>query len=189
MCPGQRHVHKPQILGEFLFFSAGLMGLKFFRAKINPETVVVRGVMEKNARRLLGSQRALPGKGDEHHRILQTLAGMHRHNPHAVVIAFQTQQSRLFRPRGVLAHGGKPIQHGRDIRMTGSPGGDTFGEMQQVSQAALAISKTCHARQYFALGHQLSKHPHESISPPTLMPMMKACKPGIPFARIRFKHK
>ena len=189
LCTGQRHIQQPQILGELLFFGAGLMDVKLFRAKIHPEAVVVRNVMEKNTRRLLGFQRALPGKGDEHYRILQALAGMHRHNPHAVVVAFQTQQRRLFRPRGVLAHGGKPIQHGRDVRMTGSPGGDTFGKMQQVGQAALAISETCHTRQYLALGHQLSKHPHEPISPPTLVPMMKACKPDIPSARIRLERK
>ena len=143
--------------------------------------------MEKHARRLLGSQRAFPGKGDEYHRILQTLAGMHRDNPHAVVVTFQTQQSRFFCLHGILAHRRKPVQRGRNIRLTGSTGSDTFGQVQEVGQAALAVSEARQARQHFALAHQFTKHPHESVLPPTLMPTMKACEPGIPLPRIRFK--
>ena len=77
---------------------------------------------------------------------------MHRHNPHAVVVAFQSEQGRLFRRRRLLAHGGKPIQHGRDVRMTGSTGSNTLSKMQEVGQASLTVSETCHARQHFALG-------------------------------------
>ncbi len=144
--------------------------------------------MEKHARRLLGFQRALPGKGDEYHRILQTLAGMDRYDPHTVVVTLQTQQSRFFRLQGILAHRGKPVQCSRDVRMTGGTGSDTFGQVQEIGQAALAISEARQARQHLALTHQLAKHPHESVLPPTLMPTMKAGEPGIPFTRIRFKH-
>ena len=65
------------------------MDINRFRPEINRGLILRVHIMEKHTFPAI-SDFAIPGKGQENHRILKSLAGMYRNDAHTILVTLKT---------------------------------------------------------------------------------------------------
>ena len=89
---GQRYIQKTQTLGQFFPAGTGQVLFKVLGTEIDGGLVAGSAVMVDKLLAVSHAQAATPGKRQKNHRVLQSLAAVHRNDPNSILVTFKAHQ-------------------------------------------------------------------------------------------------